>query len=73
MGDLLAAGAVITISSDDPTMFASSVAVDLHEIAVRFDAHPRLITLNAARAAFLPPDRITALAEEVDAWWAEHG
>lgn len=70
VGVLLAAGAVVTVNSDDPTLFASSVAADLHAIASRFGGDPRQLTLNAARAAFLPPARIAALEERVDAWWA---
>ncbi len=68
--ELLAAGATVTINSDDPTMFASSVAGDLTEVATRFGADVATLSRTAARAAFLAPDESAALEAKIAAWWA---
>ena len=72
----LAAGIPISVSSDDPIVFETSVTT---ELALLHLAHgftwPELgeLVQNGARAAFLPADERTALAQEIAAGWASDG
>jgi adenosine deaminase len=66
---LLAAGAAVTINSDDPTLFGSSLASDLAEVVSRFGASAQDLTLTAARSAFLEMPERAALEARVRAWW----
>lgn len=69
VGTLLAAGAFVTISSDDPTFFHSSVADDLREVAERFSADPRQLTENAITASWMTDDERARVGSAVAEWW----
>ena len=73
VGALLAAGAAVTISSDDPTFFHTSVATDLREVSNRYGAHPRELTERAIAASWMTdPELRSALACVAD-WWDAPG
>jgi adenosine deaminase len=69
VGALLAAGANVTISSDDPTFFHNSVAADLAEVAMRYEADPRLLTEAAIEASWMTPVEKASMRETVASWW----
>jgi adenosine deaminase len=69
---LLAAGVPITVSSDDPIVFETTVTSELALLQVALGLGPddlRALTLNAARHSFLPPDRRASLARSIEAAW----
>ena len=70
---LLAAGANVTINSDDPTMFDCSLAGDLREVSNRYGADPADLTIAAAKAAFTTTAEVDHLISVVRGWWAEPG
>lgn len=67
--ELDAAGVVLTINTDDPPMFHTSLN---NEFAVAADVFGfglddlQRFTMNAARAAFLPPDARNELVQRID-------
>jgi len=67
--ELLDSGAIITINSDDPVFFGSSVAADLREVVARSGVEPMQLTLNAVNASWADPDVKTRLQETVAAGW----
>jgi len=69
VGKLLAAGANVTISSDDPTFFQSSVAADLQEVADRFGADPFALTLAAINASWMTAEEKKRATSTVYEWW----
>lgn len=69
VGTLLEAGAAVTISSDDPTFFHTSVAADLRAVADRYDAAPRLLTERAIRASWMTDQEKEDALTRVTAWW----
>ena len=69
VGSLLGAGANVTISSDDPTFFNSSVTADLQEVADRFGADPQALTLAAIAASWMTADEKTRATAKVEEWW----
>ncbi len=69
VGALLAAGANVTISSDDPTFFHTSVADDLAEVAERFDADPQQLTTAAIAASWMTDSEKQAAQRRVDDYW----
>lgn len=74
MGALLAAGALVTISTDDPAMFHCDLAGELRSVAERYGfglAHPERLTLAAIASSWLDPDDQRALTDRVTEWWAE--
>ena len=70
VGTLLSKGALITVSSDDPTFFHTSVADDLRELATRFDADPRQLTKNAIAASWMTGDEKARVSSVVEEWWS---
>jgi len=72
VGTLLAAGASVTISSDDPTFFQSSVADDLREVANRFGADPVELPHRAIDASWMTDDEKAGTRAVVDSWWENH-
>ncbi len=66
---LLEAGANVTISSDDPTFFHSSVAGDLAEVRNRFGADPRALTEAAISASWMTVYEKHRALGQVAAWW----
>ena len=70
VGRLLDAGANVTISSDDPTFFHSSVAADLAEVAGRYGADPQTLTNRAIDASWMTDSEKHAVRNRVSDWWA---
>lgn len=70
VGALLAAGANVTISSDDPTFFHSSVADDLRSVSNLYNADAQLLTERAISASWLTNAEKAAVKNLVSAWWA---
>jgi adenosine deaminase len=69
VGTLLDAGANVTISSDDPTFFHTSVADELRNVESRFGADPLDLTERAIAASWMnaeEQDRHRTLVRE---WW----
>ncbi len=72
VGKLLEAGAYVTLSSDDPTFFHTSVAAELRMVAERFRGDPLELTRKAVAASWMTAaERRDALAQ-VAAWWSWH-
>ena len=69
VGTLLAAGANVTISSDDPTFFHSSVAEDLREVTKRFAADPQTLTMAAINASWMTAGEKKRATSTVKEWW----
>lgn len=69
VGTLLEKGAFVTISSDDPTFFHTSVADDLREVAHRFNADPQRLTEKAITASWMTDAEKTRAHEAVATWW----
>ncbi len=72
VGDLLTAGANVTISTDDPTFFHNSLAGEFRELDARYGKLGDMarLTLNAVQASWLPEIECATLAERVWSWWA---
>jgi adenosine deaminase len=66
---LLNVGANVTISSDDPTFFHTSVAGELAAVAERFGADPQALTHAAVAASWMAPDEKAAASAAIAAWW----
>jgi adenosine deaminase len=65
---LLAAGVTLTLNSDDPSLFNTSLSDDYATLIEPFDlsaAQIDEIVLNGFRSAFLPADRKAALLADV--------
>jgi len=69
VGALLAAGANVTISSDDPTFFHTSVAADLLEVQDRYGADPRHLTEAAIAASWMSAEERALRLAIVGAWY----
>ena len=69
VGVLLAAGANVTISSDDPTLFHCTVAGDLCEVTSRFKADPQELTLAAVTASWMTEPEKNRVRNRVTEWW----
>ncbi len=75
VGTLLAAGAAVTIATDDPSMFHCDLAGELRTVAHHF-GDPSIaerLTSNAVDASWLDAADKAALGERVRAWWAREG
>lgn len=72
VGTLIAAGAVVTISTDDPAYFHCDLAGELRQVATRFGDGPtsvRDLTIAAVGASWLDPTGRSVLAASVGGWW----
>ncbi|MDJ0925119.1 MAG: adenosine deaminase [Acidimicrobiia bacterium] len=70
VGTLLASGANVTVNSDDPTFFHTSVAAELREVAGRYGADPHALTRRAITSSWMTAaEKLEALAH-VAAWWS---
>lgn len=61
---LLQAGAVVTVNSDDPPLFNTTLTDELLLLGEHFDLSANAIdrlVLNAVRASFLPTDEMQAM------------
>jgi adenosine deaminase len=70
------AGVLVTVNSDDPKMFQTSLADEyrqLEETCGWTRSELRQLALNAVEASWLPADRKTSLAAEFEAWpgWSQ--
>jgi adenosine deaminase len=70
VGRLLDAGANVTVSSDDPTFFHSSVATELAEVARRYGADPQTLTNRAIEASWMTDSEKHTVRNRVSEWWA---
>ncbi|MEA2001850.1 MAG: adenosine deaminase family protein [Actinomycetota bacterium] len=70
IGQLLESGANVTVSSDDPTFFHTSVAAELREVADRYRVNPLLLTNRAIAASWMTPTEKEEAFASVDSWWA---
>jgi adenosine deaminase len=68
IGTLLNSGANVTVSSDDPTFFHTSVAAELRAVADRYQFDPQLLTKRAIAASWMTNDEKEATAAKVDSW-----
>jgi adenosine deaminase len=69
VGTLLDAGANVTVSSDDPTFFHTSVASELRCVAERYRAEPLHLTENAIAASWMTDSERAHRLELVRDWW----
>jgi adenosine deaminase len=72
VGTLLENGAFVTISSDDPTFFHTTLADELREVAHRFGEHPHGLTKRAVAASWMTADEKQVADRVVDQWWSSH-
>jgi adenosine deaminase len=70
---LLAAGANVTISTDDPTYFQCNLAGEFRRLAPTSGRSMEQLTLGAVRASWLPSDEQAALERRIEGWWTRHG
>lgn len=69
VGRLVAAGAHVTISTDDPTFFHCRLADELRLVSEMTGVSVRQLTLAAIRASWLDPGDQALLARRVDDFW----
>ena len=68
---LIAAGVVTTINSDDPAYFGGYAEDNYAAVAAQFAlsaADMAQLARNSVEASFLPPDHKAALDQEIDTW-----
>ncbi len=65
---LLARGARVTVSSDDPTFFHTSVAAELREVAARFGADPVELTRVAVGASWMTGTEKVGVLAQIAGW-----
>jgi adenosine deaminase len=71
---LLDEGLVITINSDDPPMFGTTITDEFYRVAETFDLDEDILwtlTLNAANAALLPEEQKRALIQRLRDDWPQ--
>ena len=69
---LIEAGALVTVNTDDPAMFHSSLAGEfrvLEEIFGLDEETIKQISLSPAQASFASPDSKQRLHDQISAWW----
>jgi adenosine deaminase len=69
---LIEEGAMVTINSDDPAMFDTSLAGEYRALQKHFeidDATIRRLALNSVAASFAPRERKRELERHLVAWW----
>ena len=72
VGTLLRAGANVTISSDDPTFFHTSVAEDLRTVESLFGTGADTLTKRAINASWMTKEEKAAVTKTVEEWWADY-
>ena len=70
IGILLAEGANVTVSSDDPTFFHTTVADELREVDSRFGADPVELTRRAVSASWMSEDEKAGVMAQIGGWEA---
>jgi aminodeoxyfutalosine deaminase len=69
IGQLLAAGAFVTINSDDPPMFSTTLTDEYLRVAETFELdipHVSQLVINGINASFLPAERKQQLIATVE-------
>lgn len=69
---LMDEGVIVTINSDDPPMFSTTITNELYQCATTFDFNEDILwslTLNAANAALLPAEKKRELIQRLRAEW----
>jgi adenosine deaminase len=69
--ELIERGARVTINSDDPLFFDSSVAGDLRRVADLVDLDVERHTLYAIDASWMSDEKKARRRAEVSGWWAD--
>jgi adenosine deaminase len=69
---LLGAGANVTINSDDPLFFHTSLATELRNVSARYGADPRTLTERAIAASWMTSSEKRAMSSLVARWWNSH-
>lgn len=72
VGELIAAGANVTISTDDPTFFHCTLAEELHHVATRFGGDVEQLTLAAIDASWMTTNEGATTRTEVVSFWDSH-
>lgn len=70
VGTLLEAGAYVTLSSDDPTFFHTSVANELQTVAQLFGGDPLELTRKAIAASWMTAAEKNNALAQIAAWWS---
>jgi adenosine deaminase len=73
---LMEAGLYLTINSDDPPLFNTTLTDEYLKVAETFGLNSKTIqqfVLNAARATLLPQPARENLEAEIRAWWEHNG
>ena len=70
VGRLLRAGAYVTLSSDDPTFFHTSVADELRTVAELFGGDPLELTRKAVAASWMTAAEKSDVLGQIEAWWS---
>jgi len=74
--DLIDAGVVVTINSDDPALFGTSVAAEFANLEQRFglqEADLRKLSLAAVDASWANDSKRTMLRATIEDWWNKEG
>lgn len=70
VGTLLDAGAYVTLNSDDPTFFHTSVANELRTVAGLFNGDPLELTRKAVAASWMTTAEKNHALAQIAAWWS---
>ncbi|MFQ5966553.1 MAG: adenosine deaminase [Acidimicrobiia bacterium] len=69
---LIDAGAMVTLSTDDPAMFATTLSGEYRTVATRYgydDMLMRQLAQNAVEASWTDTETRLQLQQELDLWW----
>jgi adenosine deaminase len=69
---LLREGANVTVNTDDPMFFHTSMAAELRTVFDRYGADPRTLTERAIAASWMTDTEKTAVTTMVADWWKDH-
>jgi adenosine deaminase len=73
VGILLSRGANVTINSDDPTFFHTTVAADLREVVSRYGVDAKDLTVRAIDASWMTEAEKSTTTYTVNGWWDHPG
>lgn len=72
IGRLIEAGAMVTLNTDDPAMFETSLTGEYERVAAFYgydDARMHVLAQNAIEASWADPVRRRRLRQRLDSWW----